>query len=149
VNLMEYLKGKRKKEGKIKWTQEKIKRRQEKKRKEKKLEERRKERKKEREGPPKKIPPNWHPTPTSRLVPSCHRQDSFLKRLLPSPLPPVNPSPAIDKTLPWRTSCHPQDLALAHEPLELRLATRVAASSAMCPSLAPTLDEGPRPITNN
>jgi len=142
VNLMEYLKGKRKKEGKEKWTEEKIKRRKEKKRKEKKLEERRKQRKKkekrnkrikrsqkkegkrgkkekrkekkeekseekkrkerknEREGQKKKKAPNWHPTPTSRLVSSCHRQDSSLSRLLPSPLPSVNQSPpVIVKTL--------------------------------------------------
>jgi hypothetical protein len=35
--------------------------------------------------------PNWHPTPTSRLVSSRHCQS--LMRFLPSPFPPVNPSP--------------------------------------------------------
>jgi hypothetical protein len=60
----------------------------------------RKERIKEREGPKKKGP-HWHASPTSRLVSSCHRQDCSLTCLLPSPLPPVNPSPpAIVKTLP-------------------------------------------------
>ncbi len=181
VNLMEYLKGKRKKEGKKKWTEEKIKRRKEQKKegkearrkkerkeKERKMKEKntkkpeewreekgkreKKEKKKEnkeekseektgkkgkrKEKAPKKKPPHWHPTPTSRLVSSCHHHSH------PSP-------PAIVRTLPWRTSCHRQDLALAYEPLELRLATLVVASSAMCPSLAPTLDEAPGPITNN
>ncbi len=153
VNLMEYLKGKRKKEGKETWTEEKIKRRNEKKRKENKREERTKERKKkekwnkrikrsqkkkgkkekekkeeksekkkERKDKGKRRPekkkkkkknPNWHPTPTTGLVSSCHRQDSSLTRLLPSRLQPVNrvlrPSsklfpdapPAIARTWLW------------------------------------------------
>jgi hypothetical protein len=66
------------------------------------------------------------------LAPYSHQPTRLLlssSRLLPdAPLAITTP------TRQPVSSCHHQDLALAHEPLELRLATHVAASSAMCPS---------------
>jgi len=61
-------------------------RKKEKKRKKRSQKRNKEKRKKEGEGPKKK-PPNWHPTPTSRLVSSCHHHSH------PSP-------PAIVRNLP-------------------------------------------------
>jgi hypothetical protein len=124
-----------KKEGKKKGREKKRGKKKKSKKRSQKEKKERKEKGKRRPPKKKRKNPNWHPSSTGGLVSSCHRQDSSRTRLLLSRIPPVNSSPpAIVKTLPWRTSCHRQDLALAHEPLELRLATHVAASSGMCPS---------------
>ncbi len=93
------------------WREEKGKREKKDKRKEKKeekSEEKKNERKKEGEGP-KKNPPNWHPTPTSRLVSSCHHHSHPYPPAITTPTRILLPSsklfpdapPAIGRTWLW------------------------------------------------
>jgi len=105
--------------------EERKKRKKEKEKKKEKSEEKKgkKGQRKEKARKKKKKTPNWHPTPTTGLVSSCHRQDSSLTRVLPSRLQPVNrvlrPSsklfpdapPAIARTWLWPMNLWSSDYA--------------------------------------
>jgi hypothetical protein len=88
--------------------------------------------------PSSRLPPDAPPAitiPTRQLVSSCHRHNSFLTHLLPSP------GPGSSLWTPGAQTSHSCRSVFSN--------VSVAASSAMYSSLAPTLEESPRPITNN